>query len=84
MYFIRERRVEADPREAVHFEALAMPEARPPLGPDPAQWLGPAAADWSGTTEQIRWEPGAPRPVLFEVIGEPIRRPVIVSGGWFV
>ena len=56
-YYIRERRVAADPREAVDFEALGLPEARPPLGPDPTRWLEPGA--WTGTTEQIRWEPGA-------------------------
>lgn len=57
VYYISERRVAADPREAVDHEALGLPEARPPLGPDPAQWLG--TGNWAGKVEQIRWEPGA-------------------------
>jgi hypothetical protein len=49
-----------DPTQSIDYDALDIPEARPPLDADPARWLQGA---WTSKREQIRWEPGeAPRP----------------------
>ena len=44
-----------DPTQPIDYDALDLPEARPPLDADPARWL---AGSWTSKREQIRWEPG--------------------------
>lgn len=55
MYYIYEQTTQANPNDAVDYEALEIPSARPPLGPSPADWL---EGTWSGKVELIRWEAG--------------------------
>ena len=59
LYCIHEKRLVLDPTQPIDYDALDIPEARPPLDADPATWL---PGKWTSKREAIRWEPGAAAP----------------------